>query len=207
MLRVFRWLFGENNENQRVSDVPIRRNVHRNLGNKERDRISNIFKARSLMSPIKVRHYGHQDPAPKSNIFELLSMGPEHYYLKAIDPDSHELPMVDGLFIFVILASSPGKVLCGVPKFDIMANRFNQEKYGIYGHTSLSLRDDVLYAGEIYFGNGVLCMWTNKSGHYKPMAQTRLTNIIPSVQRILIPDAFVDHQSPPKWFIDALYGE
>lgn len=195
MFRILNWLFGRNQNDQKKIDIPS----YQKISYAEKMKINNVLRARMLMAPIKVRHYGSQPPAPKYKIFELLCMGPENYYFRG-----DLVPLVDGLFIFVILASDPGRVLCGVPQYDSMANEENRLRFGIYGHTSISLREDVLYAGEILLDNGALCFWTNKSGHYFPMAQTRLINLLPNIQRILFPDAFVDYRNPPDWFINAL---
>ncbi|MDR3105375.1 MAG: hypothetical protein LBU96_13120 [Yokenella regensburgei] len=198
MFRILNWLFGQEQFTQRKVDIPD----YQKISYAEKMKINNVIKARALMAPIKVRHFGSQPPAPKSKVFELLCMGPDNYYFRG-DP----APVVDGIFIFVILASDPGRILCGVPQNDSMANEVNKLRFGIFGHASISLREDVLYAGEILFDNGALCLWTNKSGHYLPMAQTRLVNLLPNVQRILLPDAFIDFRNPPDWFINALYGE
>jgi len=40
-----------------------------------------------------------------------------------------------------------------------------------YRHPSIAEGKQVLYAGEIFFNNGVLQWWSNGSGHYQPYAE------------------------------------
>lgn len=69
----------------------------------------------------------------------------------------------------------------------------------VVGHTSLTqlagnvqpwnyAPQDVFYAGEMRFDHGVLSEWSNDSGHYRPAAERRNTNMLPAV-RALIGDA------------------
>ena len=40
-----------------------------------------------------------------------------------------------------------------------------------YRHPSIAEGRQVLYAGEIFFNNGILQWWSNGSGHYQPFAE------------------------------------
>lgn len=168
----------------------------------ELGRISDVYAAYSRMRPVRVWKSGTQPLASKERIFELQCWDIEHYYLLPTDPGSIGCPVLDGVFNFVILANAPGRVLCGVPQFSFGAD----QNFGTYGHTSLSARQDVLFAGTMFFDQGALCHWTNDSGHYRPLASDRLINLIPAVQRVLPRYAFVDPKNPPQTWIDAIYG-
>ncbi|MEH1842395.1 MAG: hypothetical protein V7L20_27615 [Nostoc sp.] len=45
-----------------------------------------------------------------------------------------------------------------------------------FGHIDLPKREDVKYVGRLYFSGrtnrGILRKWTNKSGHYRPDAES-----------------------------------
>lgn len=86
----------------------------------------------------------------------LQRLSSRQYYLLAVSPDvHHRLPVLDGWFAFVILADDPGRIYCG-SMFD--------EHYEVDGHTSLSYRQDVLFAGGLEFKRGKLLVWDNASG-------------------------------------------
>lgn len=66
----------------------------------------------------------------------------------------------------------------------------------VEGHTSLSMRAPVLYAGTLQFELGRLVSWSNGSGHYRPPASLASVNLIPAVQRLLPKEKFQDFFSP-----------
>ncbi|MDH7462148.1 hypothetical protein QEG73_12695 [Chitinophagaceae bacterium 26-R-25] len=148
----------------------------------EKEKIEKIFSRRAHMQPISLVKTWPQEPAPPSNVFQLLRIG-EQYTLLPTDPNTTETPFLDGDFLFVILSSDPGRIYCGALD--------PESRFVIDGHTSLSYRADVLYAGELSFQYGELCKWTNESGHYRPSAMLRQTNLIPYLQRLLPVNKFV----------------
>ncbi|MDH7464185.1 hypothetical protein QEG73_23005 [Chitinophagaceae bacterium 26-R-25] len=150
----------------------------------QKEKIEQIFSMRAQMQPISLVKTWPQEPAPPSHVFQLQRIG-EHYTLLPTDPNTMETPFLDGAFLFVILSSDPGRIYCGVPH--------HESRFVIDGHTSLSYRADVLYAGELFFRHNVLYKWTNGSGHYRPSASLGQTNLIPYLQHLLPADKFVDH--------------
>ncbi|WP_210245231.1 hypothetical protein [Martelella alba] len=90
----------------------------------------------------------------------------------------------EGAYIFAIKASAPNEILIGrthIPH----ARQALEADLQIAGHTSITKGEDVLFAGEILFCNGVLDWWTNRSGHYRPMTSTVTDSLLPHVQRLL----------------------
>lgn len=161
--------------------------------------IEKIFIDRASMTRIPVNtHPRRQSPAEKRQVFELRRIGYKQYSLLPICGNC--TPLVHGQFLFVILASDPGRILCGAPA-DSDAARHSPE-LRVEGHTSLSLRADVLFAGMLEFRMGELVRWTNDSGHYSPPANLRQKNLIPAVKLLLPEQLFsigLDEHSSPGW--------
>ncbi|MDH7464184.1 hypothetical protein QEG73_23000 [Chitinophagaceae bacterium 26-R-25] len=153
------------------------------LTQNEKEKIEQIFSSRAQITPIPVVNSRNQAPAPPSKIFQLQRMA-NNYTLLPTDPNSITTPFLDGAFLFVILSSDPARIYCGTPNY--------RSEFVIEGHTSLSYRADVLYAGELFFRHGELEKWTNGSGHYQPSAALRQTNLIPYLQLLLPAEKFVD---------------
>ena len=161
------------------------------LSHDQLHRIGEIFEARARMQPIPVQHDGYQVPARPSEVFELQRKSAEHYYLLPHVPGA-PVPPAHGVFFYVILAADPGRIYCGAPQGSLAGA---DPRYGVQGHTSLSRRADVLYAGEIDFDQGRLVSWSNGSGHYSPPPTLREQNLIPAVARLLPAHRFIDFRT------------
>jgi hypothetical protein len=159
------------------------------LPNCQLERIRDIHMARTAMQRIRLVNPRPQRLADDSQIFELQRSGGEYSFLH-IDPDATHMPMplVHGAFLFVILANDPGRIYCGAPIGTFAAD----SRFAIAGHTSITRREDVFYAGEIFFNRGRLLSWNNCSGHYTPPQALRNVNLIPAVRRLLPDECFVD---------------
>jgi hypothetical protein len=169
---------------------PLNTTIPPMVSDEQLERIQSIFAARAVMRSIAVGNRRLQAAARPSQILELQRQGGQYYFLP-IDPNTRHLPPVEGAFLFVILADDPGRIYCGVPESSIAAAA--DARFGIAGHTSLSYRKDVLFAGELFFERAELMSWTNGSGHYTPAASVRGLNLIPAVQRLLPDDRFTDY--------------
>lgn len=157
-------------------------------------KIERIFRERAAITPIKVKNPSVQQMATPQQIFELQRISSDSYYFIPTSRGEASSPAVDGVFAFVILASDPGRIYCGALSrlgHPASENAINP-CFIIDGHTSLSDRKDVLFAGELFFKCAKLKSWNNFSGHYLPAAQYRYTNLIPTIQRLLPEDRFHD---------------
>ncbi|WP_277207034.1 hypothetical protein [Vibrio misgurnus] len=140
-------------------------------------KIRAFYNAKQVVNPL------YQKPASDEQILVLKKDG-DDYFLNPLSIGDNKNKLAIGVYIFVILASSPGIILCGSQVED-----FNCR---VQGHTSLSKREDVLFAGEVLFKEGKLTKWTNCSGHYQPQADTRIDSLIPYVKTLLPEDKFVN---------------
>ena len=122
----------------------------------------------------------YQEPARNEQILGLKKDGDDYFLNSSITGESK---LANSAYVFVIPANNPGVILCGSQVEDI-----NER---VQGHTSLSKREDVLFAGEILFKDGKLVKWTNCSGHYQPKPDSRTDSLIPYVKTILPEDKFV----------------
>ncbi|MFX2610791.1 hypothetical protein [Enterobacter mori] len=176
-------------------------------------KIEDIFEARSQMKSRGLESTGYQKPAESWKIFELQRIDDNTYYFipdisvrKKMNP---ALPKVHGPFLFVIMTASPGQVFCGVDTVPVRARpefyEPNNEMFEVGGHTSLSMRRDVLFAGEILFNHGMLVKWTNESGHYAPEADLIESNFLPHIQRLLPLDKFIDEHPTPRPVLPACW--
>lgn len=150
------------------------------LTTQQKDLISTIFLARKTVKPIKVCLRNIQTLARCNQIFELQYRGNEQYYLLPTDSDSNIINDPKGTFFFVVLANDPSRVYCGASR-----EPRHPQHLQIQGHTSISHRADVLYAGELIFKNAKLLSWSNSSGHYKPQPELRHKNLLQPVKRLL----------------------
>ncbi|WP_050465652.1 hypothetical protein [Herbaspirillum autotrophicum] len=134
-------------------------------------------------------------------VLELQKNEGNIYSFLQKDTSAYIQPAVDGRFLYTILAGDPDRIFVGAPKGSHSAN---EATFGIQGHTSITYSRDVLYAGELLFRNGKLAQWNNDSGHYRPAAELRHTNLRPALQRILPEHLFTrsrirdDAISPPS---------
>ena len=154
-----------------------------------RQRLSNLFEARAAMLPISVSYAQPQRPADPWQIFELRKNG-NTYTLAPTVPNATLVPPADGLFLYVVRADDPGRIYVGVPYGQVA---IDDQRIAIQGHTSLTGRADVLYAGEFILEQGRLKSWGNASGHYRPAAAQRHTNLLPVIQAMLPEASFTDY--------------
>ncbi|TWC46130.1 hypothetical protein FBY04_13332 [Pseudomonas sp. SJZ080] len=159
------------------------------------EKIERTFSARALITPIRVKNPFVQQAATPQQIFELQRISSDFYYFIPTARGNTSRPAVDGIFAFVILASDPGRIYCGaLSRLNLAASENTIDPcFIIDGHTSLSNREDILFAGELFFKSNKLKSWNNGSGHYRPDAQRRYTNLIPAIQRLLPEDRFHDY--------------
>lgn len=152
------------------------------------DAIKNIFLSRSKLHPLRVSNLQYQLPAAPRAIFELRKNGPRYYLVSnetGVSTSAH------GVYLYIILATDPGRIWCGATDKTAISNL--KPHLSIIGHTSLSKRHDVLFAGELHFSKGHLISWSNESGHYRPPAQLRYSNLLPVVRLLLPNDLFIDY--------------
>ncbi|TDN64599.1 hypothetical protein [Scandinavium goeteborgense] len=154
--------------------------------------LDEVLRERRGMTPLPVTLTSAQAAAPDEHIFELQKLGDfaNRYCLSPGKPGKK--PMLDGHFLFVVLADEPHKLYCGVSAFKVKAQN---KDFVVAGHTSLSKRADVMYAGDIIFVRGTLQEWTNGSGHYLPPARAHHTNLLPALRRLLPVTKFREHIS------------
>lgn len=79
--------------------------------------LDEVLRERRGMTPLPVTLTAAQAAAPDEHIFELQKLGDfaNRYCLSPGKPGKK--PMLDGYFLFVLLASEPYKVYCGVEAF------------------------------------------------------------------------------------------
>ena len=153
------------------------------------DNFNLIFRNRFAMKTLKVRNPLEQKAAEPTQIFELRLMSENKYYFSPAVAKG-PVPAPHGSFHYVVLADDPGRIWAGAPH----DSPTTEEQFQIQGHTSISLREDVLYAGDIVLDEGRLESWTNFSGHYMPAADLHQTNLLPAVQRLLPSSRFAAHE-------------
>ncbi|MET4693671.1 hypothetical protein [Endozoicomonas lisbonensis] len=90
--------------------------------------------------------------------------------------------------MYAILADYPQQVMVGAKG----SNPTISKGQAIEGHSSIALRRDVLYAGELEFFENKLVGWNNQSGHYAPPSEMRHTQLTPNVRRLLPEELFTD---------------
>ncbi|EJN08024.1 hypothetical protein [Herbaspirillum sp. YR522] len=154
-----------------------------------RQRLSDLFTARAAMQPISVSYDQPQAPADPWAIFELRKNGNRYSLVPTVE-GATLVPRADGLFIYVVRADDPGRIYVGVPYGRVA---IDDARLAIQGHTSLTQRADVLYAGDFHLRQGRLEFWTNGSGHYRPAADRRQANLLPVVRTLLPEASFVDY--------------
>lgn len=157
--------------------------------NKDINQISALYAQRAHLRAVPVKLDRYQAPAQPEQIFILRRLGPDEYYLVPLS--GHGTPLLEGSFIFVIKAKEPFTVYCG-KIFDILTRAIVPEKFYISGHTSLTNREDVLFAGELKFVNNRLVSWSNRSGHYQPASALRHINILPHISLLLPEHLYTD---------------
>lgn len=164
------------------------------LSDDARQRLDAVFSAHAAIQPIPLVNHAPQTPARKGQIFELQQHSNEDYYLLPTCAENPTLPPVNGVFLYAILANDPTRIMVGAPYGSITVDN---DTFGIQGHTSITDRQDVLYAGEMRFEHGKLTLWTNNSGHYAPAAELRHSNLLPAIKKLLPDTLFSDTRGGP----------
>jgi hypothetical protein len=122
-----------------------------------------------------------------AEVWALFCSGPMYPYYAF--PTSYGLPstspnaaIADGEYCFAILAERRNEVLLC-------------RDGGGKGHTSITKKKPVFYAGKIVFAAGVLVRWDNDTGHYQTEAQDKLQGTVVPV------DSFVSPLLPLSKFV------
>ncbi|MCW7552238.1 hypothetical protein NX722_06165 [Endozoicomonas gorgoniicola] len=143
----------------------------------------------SKISPLKAQ--GDQLPGDENCIFQLEKSG-EYYFLMQCpffeNSDRVAPPLLDGFFMYAILASFPQQVMVGAGH----TNENYRKVQRVRGHVSITLGADALYAGELVFSGRRLVSWNHVSGHFLPTPEQRHTQLTPNVKRLLPEYLFVD---------------
>ncbi|WOC17004.1 hypothetical protein MP213Fo_25040 [Pseudochrobactrum sp. MP213Fo] len=120
-----------------------------------------------------------QRPAHLSGIYKLNKTCT--YFLTKMSDNSTAI--ANGHYIFIIPEAQKDAIYC--------ARSLQNEQYSWHnsadGHTSLSNRLPVCFAGQLYFTQGKLVHWNNGSGHYLPKPEARC-HLLPYIRQLL-PDA------------------
>lgn len=95
-------------------------------------------------------HPGAIEPVDSNNIFRLRNFAGQYRLHRQ---HSHGVNVPNQQYNFV--RTREGEML--------LHNR--------YRHPSIAEGKQVLYAGEVFFNNGILQWWSNGSGHYQPFAE------------------------------------
>lgn len=148
-----------------------------------------------------------QKPAYPDQIFDLRKNDKNEY--EFVRQDNGERYDLEGVLAFVILAEEPDHIICGSRNYERSSNgKLNNHRYKdpffVDGHSSLSGGKPTLFAGEILFEEGKIKFWTNGSGHYKPHAEHRFSNLTDLTKRLLPEDCFRDHDKLTGTEIQAL---
>lgn len=114
----------------------------------------------------------------------VLQRSGDRYYLLGSATGPLPLPDLDGLFMFVIMTTDPGRVIVN-PDMECPEP---DRHFCVQDHTALSFGDPVLFAGMLGFESASLQFWTNDSLSYRAHANFRHMNLIPAV-RLLLPDS------------------
>ncbi|PHM23747.1 hypothetical protein [Xenorhabdus budapestensis] len=144
----------------------------------------------SMMSkPIPVQNNKVlQRPASPKSLYYLekyieYSKAKEDTKYRLINFITHEPKAADGQYIFVISANDPLIIRCARSVRDSNYHWYD----AVDGHSSISYRQAVYFAGTLLFDKGQLLEWTNASGHYKPSKDSALL-LTPHI-RHLLPDS------------------
>ena len=125
--------------------------------------------------------------APKRLLFELCRSGETYYIKRTFDNKVFQIYSWK-VYIFVVLASHPTQVFC-VPKYNKSTNYetnfLNFPPAFTLGHTSITRKSPVFYAGEFVLENTNLFAWDNRTGHYKTPDDAHEINFLPPVKHLL----------------------
>ncbi|MET4694815.1 hypothetical protein [Endozoicomonas lisbonensis] len=144
-----------------------------------------------LSKIIPLRALGSQLHGDENSIFQLEKSG-EYYFLMPCpfiaNSGRAAPPLLDGSFMYAILASFPQQVMVGPGR----TNENYRSVQRVRGHVSITLGADALYAGELVFSDRKLVSWNHVSGHFLPSVEQRHTQLTPNVKRLLPEHLFVD---------------
>lgn len=171
-----------------------------NVNEETKELIDKIIRSQRQMIPLHVHTNANmQKDAYDNQIFELRrtceSGIPSHVLVPIVAGNPCIFP--DGIYVFVILVTEPMRIYCGSKNGACTKKRYHLPYY-VDGHASLSNKKDVLFAGILFFHNNELVFWDNESGHYKPEAKLRFTNIPPYLKHILPEDKFRTEKMKPE---------
>ena len=170
--------------------------------------------AKGSLLPLGLKLTDPQTPASRNKISVLRRAHTSLYCIVPVSGNAQPMPELNGRFLFVILASNPSQIYCGKAydpinqymsggstgsrksgvNFSDVNNIFNlSDRFEVEGHTSLTKREDVLFAGDMLFRYGTLISWANNSGHYQPAPSLRHTNLYPNIRRLLPESLFQEY--------------
>ena len=124
------------------------------------------------------------DAAPNAMFFLRKDADDEvrPYRMEELATGRRHVP--DGLYIFVLPEDAVGEVVCG----DSGPHQRVGGPPKVAGHAGLAHQQQVLFAGHLYFADGVLTSWTNESGHYQFSAAAGKSSALPPyIRELLLP--------------------
>ncbi|MCD4531410.1 MULTISPECIES: RHS repeat domain-containing protein [Pseudomonas] len=185
-----------------VSDLNTKVAQSQQLSDAHLSNLNSIFKSRLAMTPLKVVNPMEQIEARPNQVLELQRDSTDNYHFLPTTPETKEVPAPHGSFIYVILADDPGRIYSAAS----LGSTTTEEQFRVHGHTSISRREDVLYAGHIILDQGKLESWNNGSGHYTPPYDLHQTNLIPAVQLLLPSNLFIDYRNMNQEQLNRTFG-
>lgn len=146
---------------------------------------------------IEVKNPKHQSPASPDKIFSLSKDNSGNYgFLSAqgTQMTSTDTPPANGQFVYIIHPEDPDCIRVGA---QMLFTTEDRQRFVIDGHTAISHRDPVLYAGTLILQDGQLLYWTNHSGHYEPGEEARFTNLSAKAKELLPESLFKNYKELP----------
>ena len=155
-------------------------------------RLGKLYEGHSKLKELKSNpHAGYQKPGTKHSIFLLEKNGKEYYLMPSpmFEASDVAVPcLYDGRLLYAVLAMYPQQVMVAP---DVYHEEYDLNMC-VEGHTSITMKENVFYAGEMRFRRKRLMKWNNWSGHYKPHEQLRYSQLTPNVRRLLPEQSFTD---------------
>ncbi|WP_435951663.1 hypothetical protein [Dryocola sp. BD626] len=151
--------------------------------------IGDFFSSRPSFQPLSVVLASEQSEADKNCVFILERFARDDYYLRPKSKNTQTMPSLHGRFIYVIKEDRPGFVYCA-KAFDPINQFLSDNNWSVEGHTSLTKRRNVLFAGDLLFSHRKLIAWSNASGHYQPSSELRHRNLLPHIKLLLPEDLY-----------------
>ncbi|UYM17970.1 hypothetical protein [Endozoicomonas euniceicola] len=151
-----------------------------------------MYEGHSTIQELKSNpHANYQKPGTKHSIFLLEKNGEQYYLLPSPMFEARDVAVPrlhDGRLLYAILAMFPQQVMVAP---DVYHERYYLDMC-VEGHSSITMEQNVFYAGEMSFHRRRLMKWNNSSGHYKPQGQLRYSQLTPNVRRLLPGQSFTD---------------